>query len=267
VIRIHDTLEFSDLEFALHVRPLAEVASVEVFQDGFGLDPVYGGGLGARKGLKKIGQKLKKIVKKHLKRLKKGFLKAAPILGIVALALNFIVPGLGVLVGLAINLAAGAIQMADAKKAAQKAKKVEKKAETADAAEEAVEQQAADADADQASVDAYTKGESYFVSKYGMTREKFMALTPKGRYDFLMGTTYDVNVSKFASKGVSREAFITMPIDSQTALLAQINAAAGIMTEEDAINAMLGGSTPVSLIAIGVGAVAIILIVYLLTRK
>jgi hypothetical protein len=273
VIRTHDTLEFSDLEFALRVRPIGEVASIEVFPAAFGLvaedvslDDL---GKGAFSKISKLHKKIyhktvPKSLRKHFdkfgKVLKKGFIKFAPILGIAAIALNFIVPGLGILVGLAINLAAGAMKMQAAKKEMKDAKKAE-------SADEAAEQQKVDAEADQASIDAYSKGESYFVSKYGMTRDKFMALTSKGRYDFLMGVTYDANVGKFTSAGVTRDAFVAMPIDNQTALLAQINAAGGVMTEEDAIDAMFGGSSTLPIVAIGVGAVAIILVVYLLTRE
>jgi hypothetical protein len=134
---------------------------------------------GLRKQFKKIGGKLKK-----------GFLKIAPILAIAAQILNFI-PGLGIAVGLAITagaaaltISAQAIQMQEGKKAMAKADKAANK-------ESDTEVAASEKEANEKANEAYVVGEKYFTDKYGVNREAFESATLEEKLSFLQTAIED----------------------------------------------------------------------------
>lgn len=287
MVRTRESLGFDELDFAIEVEGIDEVA----FRENDLIDRQLGFSLRksvkrigskvkertsrvvkkVKKGAKSVGKKVKEVAKRVGRKAKKAFVKAAPVLGIVAQALNFVVPGLGVAVGLAINVGAQAIAAHDAKKAYEKA---EKEATAAERAElEAARKEAEEAltelgpEADKATMDAFIKGEAYFAKKYGITREQFQSLPLNGRYQFLMGSVYDLNIDKFMAKGVTREQFLAMPVESQTKLLEMINAESGIVTTEQAIALMEGGSFPwMTAALVGGGALVVFAIILLLTR-
>jgi hypothetical protein len=217
-------------------------------------------GLGSiRKSTKRIGSKLSQFTKKVGKSTKKGFIKAAPILGVAAQALNFIVPGLGAAVGLAINLGAQALSAQEQKKVLEKEAKEEERRRSAEEAERATQE------AERAMTAAFMKGEPYFVSRYGVTLERFQSMTLKDRYLFLMGVVYDLNAEKFTSRGVSKERFLEMEVSDQANLLDQINRESGLLTAEEA--AMGRTRTfPWTIVLLGSAAVLAVVII-IVARK
>lgn len=258
MVRTHESLCFQELDFALdaeRARP-----NVDVLQLGASL----------RKSVKRVGTKAKAYTKRLVRKSEKAFVKAAPVLGVAAQALNLIVPGLGVAVGLAINVGAQALAAHDAKKAYEKAEKeasAEERAEIEAARKEA--QEVLDKlgpEADKATMDAFLKGEAYFTKTYRVTREEFQSWPLQTRYRFLMGSVYDLNKDKFAAKGVTREEFLSMPMDRQTQLLDTINRESGIVTSEQA-SASMGKGTWTTVALVGGGAALALLVVILLIKR
>lgn len=196
--------------------------------------------------LRKTVKRVKKKVKRVGRRAKKSFLKAAPILGVAAQALNLIVPGLGAAVGLAITSGAQALAAREAKKSArdQEELNVAREAEALYSAE-----------AESRIHEAYLKGEKYFISRYRMDRERFMSLPLEEKYKFLMGTIFDRHEERFRAIGISRERFLSMTPNDQTALLERMNLESTFAPEAPSAGtiAIVAGS-----------AIAILVAVYLL---
>ena len=270
MLRVSDALELKDVDFSLPVRPIGDFARYEYLPELDCLPELNG--LGAS-FLRKVGGAIKRVhtkvyhatVPKRLRdairraggKLKKVLVKAAPFIAIAAQILNFI-PGLGVLVGLAIMAGAAAVSVGAAviqqKETKKKMKEAEKQAEAAERAEEQARYEEAGKKADE----AYAKGAPYFGPKYGMTQDKWNKLTNKDKLTFLNTAVFDMHPEDAAKLGVTREAFLQMLPEEQVVVLAKLGGAGDEVFDE---------SSPLTYIAIGAGALAIILVVYLLTRK
>jgi len=166
-----------------------------------------------------IGFSLRKTVKKVGKKAKKGLVKAAPVLAIAAQALNFVVPGLGIAVGLALTTGVAALKAKDAKKEMAKQEKAASQEEAAAVAAQEVE---LSQQANQQMDAAYLKGEPFFAQRYGMTREKFTALPLEQKTKFLQGVIYDQQSGQLQTMGVSREKFLSLPVEEQNRVLAAV---------------------------------------------
>jgi hypothetical protein len=142
-----------------------------------------------------IPESVRKKLYRVGKLAKKEFIKIAPYLSIVAQILNFI-PGLGVLVGLAISIGAAALtvgaKVVDAKTKARAAKKLEATKE----AELDAQVAKAEADANKAADDAYDKGEPYFVQKYGLTKTMYASLNLDDKLAFLQQAVEDADAEQ-----------------------------------------------------------------------
>lgn len=265
MLRVDDATPIADLNFGLEFRPIGEIANEELYGEFGDLGKSF---------FRKIGKVLTKVhrtiyhatvpgfIRKQLlkvgKKAKKAFIKLAPFIAIAAQILNFI-PGLGVAVGLAIMLAATAITVTAGVMKQQQAKKTAKKEEAAaaaaDAAQEAEDYKEAGAKAD----DAYAKGaQQLFIPKYGMTPDKWGKLTSKDKITFLNGVVFDGYPQETAKMGVTRADFNQMLPEEQVLLLAKLGGAGDDIFDEE---------SPITYIAIGVTALAIIIVVYALTRK
>jgi hypothetical protein len=267
VLRVHDALELKDVDFSLPVRPISDFASYEYLPE---LDDLGLGKSFFRKvtgTLTKIHKKiyhatvpaaLRKVLRKVGGKLKKVLVKAAPFIAIAAQILNFI-PGLGVLVGLAIMAGAAAVSVGAAVIQQKEAKKKMKTAEKQAEAQERAEEQARYEEAGKKADEAYAKGgPQYFAPKYGMTPDKWGKLTNKDKLIFLNTAVFDMHPEEAAKLGVTREAFGQMLPEEQVIVLAKLGGAGDEIFDE---------SSPLTYIAIGAGALAIILVVYLLTRR
>lgn len=265
MVRVHDDTPIADLQFGLEVRPIGEVAG----------EALYGefGDLG-KSFFKKITSALTKVhraiyhatvpgfIRKQLlkvgKQAKKQFIKLAPFIAIAAQILNFI-PGLGVVVGLAIMAGATAISIAGGVMAKQEAKKTAKKEEAAAAAQEAAQEAEDYKEAGAKADEAYAKGaQQLFIPKYGMTQDKWSKLTSKDKVTFLNGVVFDAHPDETAKMGVTRADFNQMLPEEQVLLLAKLGGAGEDIFDE---------SSPLTYVAIGATALAIILVVYVVTRK
>lgn len=192
-----------------------------------------------RRVFKKVAPKrVQEFTSRLGKKAKRVFLKYAPWIAIAAQALNFLIPGLGILVGLAINAAAMAIQVHDARRAK---KKVEKAQEAADIEASKAEKEA-DEKANVALMAAYDGGEKLFVDQYDMTRVKYQALSVEEKTRFLDAVIYDQHADLMEQLGVKRDDFQKMPIANQQQALAmmsqELESAPGTFTpeyEEDAL--------------------------------
>ena len=149
---------------------------------------------------------------------KKWFLANAKYLSLAAQVLNFIVPGLGVLVSFAISASALALSLVEAKKA----KAMAAKAEKASDAEIAAAQVDADKDANKALDEAYVKGGLYFTTAYGMTNDNWSALSVEGKNKFLNVVLYDQHAPAMQKMGVTREAFQAMSAGEEQEALAKM---------------------------------------------
>jgi phosphate/sulfate permease len=214
-----------------------EDASLEEIDDFFSGELRQMGDLGFsfRKAFKKISAPFVKLIKMdplmsrvyaHQKRVMKKFrkkvlpklIKAAPWLAIAAEALNFIVPGLGVAVALAITFAASAYKLDQAKKAKAKIKKLTKEEEAkADA-----EINQAESEADKATMSAYDKGADYFQKSYKITRADFQSRPIDERIRLLHIAIYDQHAPTMIKMGVTRDAFVKMTVDDQADALAKM---------------------------------------------
>lgn len=175
------------------------------------------------KGVKEAPKRLAKQVKsakksatRFGKTAKKEFVQMAPVLAVAAQGLNFLVPGLGVAVGSALVAGAKALQVKEAQKAA---KAEDKKAQEEAAKQEAVAKKATD----DAAVTAYVQGETFFAQNYGMTKEKFQALSTDDKMRFLNVVVYDQNSDHFQQLGISREMFAELALDEQAVAIASLN--------------------------------------------
>lgn len=176
-----------------------------------------------RKFQKRVFQKvaperLQKYVSRLGKKSRGWIVKAAPFVSIAAQLLNFIIPGLGVAVSLAVSAVATSIKISDANKAKRHMKKAEIKAEKEVQAEVA----AADKKAEEALVAAYDKGAEFFKEEYDMTKEKFVALPLEGKSKFLNIVIYDQHAENMVNTGVTREAFQKMDLAQQSEALANM---------------------------------------------
>lgn len=149
---------------------------------------------------------------------KKWFMKAAPYLAIAAQLLNFVVPGLGVLVGFAISASSTALALSEAKKA----KKAMAKAEAAADKEIAADQASADAEANKALDEAYSKAGLYFTTTYGMTDIKWAALSVEGKNKFLNVVIYDQHAKAMQAMGITRDAFQAMSVGEEQEALSKM---------------------------------------------
>jgi hypothetical protein len=171
----------------------------------------------------RVGKAIRRIqadVVAHVRKVftKKWFMKAAPYLAIAAQILNFVVPGLGVLVSLAITASSTALSMVEAKKA----QKAVAKAEAAANKEVAADQAAADVEANKALDDAYSKAGLYFTTTYGMTDIKWAALPVEGKNKFLNIVIYDQHAKAMQDMGVTRDAFQEMGVGEQQEALSKM---------------------------------------------
>jgi hypothetical protein len=192
-----------------------------------GLSDIDGLGISFKDRLKQAFQPTMQLHRRIVKKLPppirrymttKFFLKAAPFLSIAAQVLNLLVPGLGVLVSLAISAAATAIAMKQAKDAKRKMKKVSASEEAEIAKEEVV----ANAEANKALDKAYKSGEVYFTSAYQMTPDKWGKLSIEDKTRFLNIVIYDKNKPSMEEHGVSRDSFVAMTIPQQQDTLAKV---------------------------------------------
>lgn len=191
-----------------------------------------------RKTIKRIGKKVQKTTKKVGAKAQKGFVKAAPVLAVAAQGLNFLIPGLGVAVGLAVSTGAAALKARQDKKAFEKEEKAEAKVAAAQAAaQEAELTKQTDAQA----IDAFTKGEAYFTQTYGITKEQFLALPTSEKLKFMQGTVYDQVAPDLMAAGITREKFLSMPVDEQNRILAALVVPEGEMPEWLLPAAVIGG--------------------------
>jgi len=251
---VHESVGFEALEFI----PMADSLSFPLMPAGWLYnpddDPFLGKSIFTRIG-KRIQKTVKKIGKPVMKVVKKNFVKFAPILAVAAQVLN-VIPGLGVAVGAAIAIGGQVMKMKQEQKAFKAATKEEETAM-------AVEQVAADKEANTYLDDAYTQGESYFMSM-GMPRDKWTALTIEGKTTFLNDTVYTANEAKFTAAGITKEKFRTMTEAERGAIVTAAEqeeaAAAGVGVGE--------GEFPWMWVGIGVGGVLVVLTaLYLLTRE
>lgn len=213
---------------------------------------------------------------------KKWFMKAAPYLSIAAQLLNFVVPGLGVLVGLAISASSMALSLVEAKKA----KQAMAKAEDAANKEIAADQVAADAEANKALDAAYVKAGLYFTTTYGMTDVKWAALPVEGKNKFLNVVIWDQHAKAMQDMGSTRDTFQALSVGEQQELLSKmaeklpqaqaeglppvqatpqdvvkipVNAAGQAIGPVPSIAALTGGAWYTDPLILGGGAVALIL--------
>jgi len=149
---------------------------------------------------------------------KQWFMKNSLYLSIAAQLLNFIVPGLGVLVSLAISASSLALSIVEGKKA----KALAAKAEKASDAETAVAEADADRDANKALDEAYSKGGLYFTTAYGMTSDKWAALSVEGKNKFLNIVIFDQHATDMQKQGVGRDAFQAMSVGEQQEALSKM---------------------------------------------
>jgi type II secretory pathway pseudopilin PulG len=149
---------------------------------------------------------------------KKWFMKNSLYLSLAAQLLNFIVPGLGVLVALAISISSAALALSEAKKAKAMARKVETASDQASAADQA----AADADANKALDAAYVKAGLYFTTTYGMTNDKWAALSVEGKNKFLNLVLFDQHASEIQKQNVTRDQFQAMSVGDEQGVLSKM---------------------------------------------
>jgi len=153
--------------------------------------------------VKKVGKGLKRVGKKITKAAKKTLMKYGSVIALASQLLNFVVPGLGVAVSLAITAGSAAL---NARASVQASKKAGKAAEQEAAAAEADAKQKED-EAEKSAMDAYLKGEEFFVREYDMTRERFEKLSLEEKLEFLAAVTadYDAHVAKLMEQGEADE--------------------------------------------------------------
>jgi hypothetical protein len=265
VLRVHEALELRDVDFSLPVRPIVDFVDHEVAFDLDGLGKSFFRRV--TKALTKIHKKIyhatvPKFIRDHVrrvgKRLKKDLVKFGPFIAIAAQILNFI-PGLGVLVGLAIMAAATAISVGATVVKQQEAKKAAKKEEAAAAAEDAAAEAAEYKDAGAKADEAYAKGaQQLFIPKYGMTQDKWSKLTSKDKISFLNGVVFDAHPEQATQVGITRDQFNQLLPEEQVAVLAKFGGLGDEFFDE---------SSPLTYVAIGATALAIVVVVYLVTRR
>ena len=226
----------------------------------------------------------RRIVKKLPKPLQrvmstKFFLKAAPFLSIAAEVLNLVVPGLGVLVSLAINAAATAISLAEAKKAKDKFRK----ASAAEDAKDAADIKKANAEANASLDKAYQGGQTYFIAAYQMTPDSWKKLTVDKKTKFLNLVMFDQHKDVMDSLGVDRTAFQALTVAQQQDVLAKAvstlpsapgpyvspppETPAQIAQGGGTIAPFMGISNPMIYVAGGLGLVALGLVLWKVSRK
>lgn len=211
---------------------------------------------------------IRKAVRKHIKKVgrvaKKAFVKAAPFLQIASLPLNFVVPGLGVAVGLAISVGSKAIAAKEAEKTARKA---ENQAEAEAASQEAAQNEM------QARVQmsaAYDKAPDFFQKNYGMSRTNFTGLPLEDQMKFMNLALYDQHAAKFAAAGITREQFAAKSLEEQSELMAQYGGGASpaVFQAAPALTPGEKGPSIVLLVGVGVGVLGLGLgLVFLLRKK
>lgn len=251
-------LEEADLEWRLAGRCLRSLDGPEdpdlriqglclrdpEFRELYLRDPYLGKSI-----LKRVAKKVKKAGRPVMKAVRKKFVKVAPVLAAASQLLNLVVPGLGVAVGVAISAGAAAMKIRQERKEEARLKKLSKEEEAAAAAEVA----AAEKEAHESLDAAYAQGEGYFTERYGMSREKWSALSVEEKTRFLNGAVYDANRERLQAAGIARDQFTALSKEEQERILREAGVGEGF--PEWGYYCLLAG-----------GAIAIILAVYLATR-